>query len=542
MLCSVCQFPNPDAALFCTSCGSPLTPPELAPDAHFLPPRTSLHGGAFIIEDVLGAGGFGLTYRAREAKLGREVALKEFFPFGSTRQNGRVVPPSGVSAEEWTRELGAFREEALTLARFSHPAIVRAYAVWAQGGTAYFAMEFLRGESLQKRLDSNRGKALPVEEALGIIENIGEALERVHEAGLLHRDIKPDNILLCEGRAVLIDFGTARAFASDKTTPMTQLLTPGYAPLEQYGKRARFGPYTDVYALTATLYHALAGSAPPSAPDRASGVELRPLEELNPRVSPRLARAVEVALEISVPKRPQTVRDWLAILREAQKPLAPPVPTTPQPAAPPAATSIPFPASVAPQPTPASTFPQPLPAPQPFPAPRTATPRPVAPDVPIEIPPDARTPIWFWPCVFGVPLLLLTFWWFHDPARGDLRSFDSRVRPILALSQSVQSTLSQLDSTSPQTYRAAVETRVLPVEQRIFGNIGALAPVSDEALFSRDQLLDAEAEKVSALQSLAQAQTNSDQQSALESLKSADNDRAIWRADYEYLMRQHRVR
>ncbi len=536
MLCPICHIENPDSALFCTSCGSPFVPPETAPDAHFLPPRTALQNGAFVIEEPLGAGGFGLTYRARESKLGREVALKEFFPFGSTRQNGRVVPPSGVSSEDWTRELSAFREEALTLARFSHPAIVRAYAVWAQGGTAYFAMEFLRGQSLQKRLDGARGKAFPVEEALEIIESIGQALERVHEAGLLHRDIKPDNILLCEGRAVLIDFGTARAFASDKTTPMTQLLTPGYAPLEQYGKRARFGPYTDVYALAATLYHALAGSAPPSAPDRASGVELRPLEEQNPRVSPRLARAVEIALEISVPKRPQTVRDWLAVLRDAQKPSAPPVPVAPpRPAISPVQnpTAVPLPDPISPQPSP---------VPQPFPVPRPNPARTVFPDAPIEIPPDARTPRWFWPCLFGVPLVLLGFWWFHDPSRGDLQGFDAHVRPILTASRTVQNTLSGLKSSSPETFRAGVEARVLPLEQKIFANIGALAPTSEEALFSRDQLLDAQAARLAALETLARAQTNLDQANALESLRSADNERAIWRADYEFLMKQHRVR
>ncbi len=324
MLCPVCQSPNADDARFCASCGAPLPADEIAPDAHVLKPRTVLRGGAFVIEEMLGAGGFGLTYRARESALGREVAIKEFFPFGSTRKDGRIHPPATVSAEEWRRELSAFREEALTLARFSHPAIVRAYAVWAEGGTAYFAMEFLRGESLQKRLDS--GKPLPVDEALSIIESIGEALARVHEAGLLHRDIKPDNILLCDGRTVLIDFGTAREFAADKTTPMTQLLTPGYAPLEQYGRRARFGPFTDVYALAATLYHALSGVAPAPAPDRAAGVELRPLDELNPKISPRLAHAVETALEVSVPKRPQTVSAWLHSLREAQKPLPPTAP------------------------------------------------------------------------------------------------------------------------------------------------------------------------------------------------------------------------
>ncbi len=539
MQCLVCQFLTPDGATICASCGSPLAPTESAPATHFLAPRTPLRNGAFTVEEPLGAGGFGLTYRAREGALGREVAIKEFFPFGSTRRDGRVLSPTGVSGDDWARELKAFREEALTLARFSHPAIVRAYAVWGESGTAYFAMEFLRGQSLQKRLDALEGKPLPVDEALSLVERIGEALEQVHEMGLLHRDIKPDNILECDGRAVLIDFGTAREFTSDKTTPMTQLLTPGYAPLEQYGRRARFGPFTDVYALAATLYHALSGYAPPPAPDRAGGVELRPLDELNPRVSKRLARAIEVALEISVSKRPQTVGAWIELLRDAQKPLLPPlpvVPATPVPVDVPA----PLPRNVVPA-TPVPATPGPswtAPAPRPVaPSPSNST----APFVP-EVPADAKVPLWFRALVVGVPLLLLGFWWFYDPSRSDLTAFDARVRPVLALSNTVQSSLSSLDGAAPETFRAAIESRVVPAQQQVVDTVQQLAPDSEEARFSRDQLLDSQTEKLAALQELRSAQSKEEQQRALDLIKRAGEGETIWRTDYDYLLRQHRVR
>ncbi len=570
MLCPVCQTPNPDDALSCRACGSPLEPVGAPDDAGevALPARTALHRGAFRIEELLGAGGFGLTYRAIESALGRAVAVKEFFPFGSTRDGLAVRPPAGVSSDEWGSHLEAFRQEALSLARFNHPAIVRAYAVWAENGTAYFAMEFLRGQSLQKRLEG--GTPLPVEEALEIIESIGAALERVHENGFLHRDIKPDNILLCEGRAVLIDFGTARAFASDKTTPMTQLLTPGYAPLEQYGRRARFGAYTDVYALAATLYHALSGHAPAPATDRATGVELRPLDEQNPRVSPRLARAVEAALEISVPKRPQTVAAWFELLRDAQKPLpSPPLPNAtrtvmPPAAAPPMSSSTPAPATTSP-PTPlpprTSSLPTPPPpqtlAPASLPplspdqvAPPSMAPRPFVPrrelsgpDIPFEpeIAPDARTPRWVVPTLVLVPLLVGAFWWNYDPSRADLREFDARLRPILRLRASQQSVFSSLNRSSPEAFAADLQVRALPPQQSVVKSLESLAPRSDEALFSRDQLLDAEHDHLEALQNLAGAREENGQSAALEELARADEEFQTWRDDYAFLKRQHRV-
>ncbi len=572
MICSVCQTPNAEDANFCRACGSPLEPlsEPVASDGAALAARTVLQRGAFVIEELLGAGGFGLTYRATENALGRTVAIKEFFPFGSTRDGLLVRSPAGVSPEEWRGSLEAFRQEALSLARFNHPAIVRAYAVWAENGTAYFAMEFLRGQSLQKRLDG--GKPLPVDEALEIIESIGAALERVHEAGFLHRDIKPDNILLCDGRAVLIDFGTARAFASDKTTPMTQLLTPGYAPLEQYGRRARFGPFTDVYALAATIYHALSGHAPPPSTDRASGVELRALDELNPRISPRLARAVEAALEISVPKRPPSVQAWLHLLHEAQKPsVAPPLPAQ-KPSVAPLATPL----SIAPPTTGDSSSPRTtslssedvLPWPQtapsgvplptsptnaPFPSgpaptfpPATSTaPRrqPAASDVPFApaIAPDARAPRWVVPTLVIVPLLLLAFWWNYDPARGDLRDFDARLRPILSLSQEAQAVLPSLDRTSPEAFAADLTQRALPPQQSVVSHLESLSARSDEALYSRDQLLDAQRDRLQALQNLSLAREDSERGAAVEELRRADQELRVWRDDYAYLKRQHRV-
>ena len=146
---------------------------------------------------------------------------------------------------------------------------------------------------------------------------------------MLHRDIKPDNIMLCDdGRVVLIDFGTAREFAAGHTRSMTAMLTVGYAPLEQYGKQAKFGPYTDVYALGATLYHALTGQCPTAATDRVSGVPLSPphrmrLDGKELPISRPVSEAVMWALELRAADRPQTMRDFLLALRSTQNLAAP---------------------------------------------------------------------------------------------------------------------------------------------------------------------------------------------------------------------------
>jgi len=545
MLCPVCQTENAPDATICVACGAALTPLGTLGegDSHALASGTKLARGAFLVGDLLGAGGFGLTYRATETALGRTVAIKEFFPFGSMRDGGRVRPPAGVNDEEWRTNLEAFRQEALSLARFNHPAIVRAYAVWAENGTAYFAMEFLRGQSLQGRLDG--GFPLPLSEALEIIESIGAALERVHEAGFLHRDIKPDNILLCEGRAVLIDFGTARAFAGDATTPMTQVLTPGYAPLEQYGRRARFGPFTDVYALAATLYHALSGHAPPPATDRANGISLRPLDETNPLVSPRLARAVEAALNIPVPQRPQTVGAWLGLLRDAQLPLPKTAPAPMQSAAPASTTPL-SPSELRPSTSQSGTSNTSAPRPnaQPAPPPPRAIPRePTAPDVSYEpqIAPDARTPRWVLPTLVIVPLLALIWWWNYDPARADLRAFNRHIAPIWRQTQAAQTAFAALNRTTPEAFVADLQARALPPQQDAVTSLEALNPRSDEALFSRDQLLDAERDRLDALQNLADSQEDAQQNTALSQLSRADAELQTWHADFEFLKREHRA-
>jgi serine/threonine protein kinase len=153
------------------------------------------------------------------------------------------------------------------------------------------------------------------QEAVGYILKVCEALDVVHKAGYLHRDIKPENIIVCEdGRVVLVDFGAARAYMAGKTGRMTVILTPGFAPLEQYAEQAKRGAYTDIYALGATLYYLLTGQVPVSAADRFSGVELRSVREINGRVSRQVEEAVMKAMAMRVDERPQSVEEFVQLL------------------------------------------------------------------------------------------------------------------------------------------------------------------------------------------------------------------------------------
>src|SRR5271157_5980247 len=287
MFCSVCEVDNPEGTLVCRSCGSPLSAPEAAISEQVLATGTVLQGGAFVVEGVLGQGGFGITYKGLDARLSRTVALKEFFPQaqGCLRRGTTVHPSGGITVGEFQEERNKFLEEGQRLAQFQHTNIVKVFSLFEENNTAYMVMEFLKGKTLLKMVEESG----PLEERLlvQLIEQIAGALAVVHQGNVIHRDIKPENIMVAaDNRAVLVDFGTAREFAAGKTRKMTTMLTPGYAPLEQYGQHARFGVFTDIYALGATTYHLLTGQVPIQATDRAAGVDLAAPRRLNSSIRP----------------------------------------------------------------------------------------------------------------------------------------------------------------------------------------------------------------------------------------------------------------
>lgn len=327
MNCPLCDFSNLADVASCRACGSPLRDTGVAAttqsseDDDALPTGAILSLGAYRVERVLGQGGFGITYLCRDLRLERAVAIKEFFPSGCRRAQDDVRPSRALSASDYTQAKNKFLEEARVLARFKHAGIVDVHTVFEENNSAYMVMEFLEGKSLLALLRERGARQMPEDEALHYIERAGDALSAVHDRGLLHRDLKPDNIIACnDGRVMLIDFGTAREYSAQQTHGHTVVVTPGYAPLEQYAQQARRGAYTDVYGLAATLYHLLTGEVPAAASDRAMGVELVPPRELNPHMSTHVARAIETALQTETVRRPQTARAFLDLLHDTSAP------------------------------------------------------------------------------------------------------------------------------------------------------------------------------------------------------------------------------
>ena len=364
--CSLCSSLNSPESLFCAACGAALEAapsedsgaPLLADGFAPLPAGTLVRDGTLALVQVLGQGGFGITYLAREFSSGRSVAVKELFPFGCVRQNGNVTTSTLLDADAWQAAREGFRREAALLTGHAHPNVVQVLDVWDERGTTFLAMEYLDGQTLAQVLEAKG--TIGVRRVRAMIEQVGGALGLLHQAGMLHRDIKPENIMLCRpesavapsispaaapstsstastDRWVLLDFGAARAFAAGRSVSLTQIVTPGYAPLEQYASRARGGPPSDIYALAATAYHALTGVAPPAATERASQDDLIPPQALNPNVPQPLSQAIVRALSLRVDGRPLTVEAWLRELdgvpvaptEPIKSPFAPPIPPPP---------------------------------------------------------------------------------------------------------------------------------------------------------------------------------------------------------------------
>jgi serine/threonine-protein kinase len=287
------------------------TVPSTAALTAELPAGAPLHQGRYVIRRVLGRGGFGITYGADDTRQQRPVAVKELF-FGAASRYGARVVPAAHEAEMFAAAKARFLREGAVLARFTHPGIVRVYESFEESGTAYLVMELLDGRTLFDVLRA-RGP-LPEREVLDIASRCGDALAVVHAAGVLHRDLNPTNVVLTpEGRVVLIDFGLAREFTADATTPMTRIVTPGYAPPEQYTGTARYGPPTDVYGLAATVYCMLTGRAPLSTGPDGRGGFAAP-RTLAPATSKLVSDAVLDGLEANAGHRPQTVASFLARL------------------------------------------------------------------------------------------------------------------------------------------------------------------------------------------------------------------------------------
>ena len=296
-----------------------------------LPPGTRLR--SYELLSVLGQGGFGITYRARDQTLGRNVAVKEYLPgLLAVREGGSTVVPRSTEVSDqflWGRE--RFLEEARTLALFDRvPGIVRVYDFLQANGTAYMVMALAEGETLSQRL--KREKVLKPPAIDRLLDPLLDGLQQVHAARFLHRDIKPANIMLdAEGNPTLIDFGASRAAVAEHSMVMTAIFTPGYAAAEQF-TTAKQGPYTDIYGLSATLYHAITGQQPPSAFDRMLDDAYKPLSRLGPTgFSPGLIAGIDAGMAVRAADRPQSIAGWREFLGQAGAPRADDTRIKPQP-------------------------------------------------------------------------------------------------------------------------------------------------------------------------------------------------------------------
>ncbi len=266
--CIGCMEPGSGVAV-CSHCGYPVGK-EVDSLLH-LTPGTVLKE-RYLIGKVLGDGGFGITYLGRDLVLDSKVAVKEYFPSGmAVRMRGEpsVFPASAGYKQDYLFGLERFLDEARLVRKFkNHPNIVSVEDFFPEHDTAYMILEFLDGMTLEKFVEKEGGK-IDWQSAVNCLMWVMDAMREVHAAGVLHRDISPDNIFLVRsGHVKVIDFGAARQAMGQKSLNLSVILKHGYAPFEQYESKGQQGPWTDVYATAATLYRTITGVMPAAAPDR----------------------------------------------------------------------------------------------------------------------------------------------------------------------------------------------------------------------------------------------------------------------------------
>ena len=298
-----------------------------------LKPGTQLQ--EFVVERVLGVGGYSIVYLARDTRLDRRVALKEYVPatLAMRAPDGTVVPRLPRFAEYFDKGMQSFMNEARLIGSFEHPSLVRVYRFWAQNGTAYMVMPYYEGITLKKWLSDLGVK--PSEVWLRqLADPLIEALSVMHEQRIYHRDVAPDNIMMLYDRQggsyleqkptpLLLDFGAARRVIGDATQNLTAILKSGYSPVEQYDGEAtmRQGPWTDVYALCAVLYTCAVGKPPGSSIARVVKDDmLSAREAAKGRYSESLLAAIDAGLAVRPGERPQSMA---ALRRRFDAPVVP---------------------------------------------------------------------------------------------------------------------------------------------------------------------------------------------------------------------------
>ncbi len=309
-----------------------------------LPEKTVL-AGQFIIQRVLGQGGFGITYEAIDHKTGERVAVKEFFPDSlATRTDQTTVTPfTGDRGDNFRYGKSCFLQEAETLAEFiGTDNIVRVRSYFEENGTAYFVMDYVEGIAFDRYIKEKGGR-ISYEETERILIPIIDALGIVHAKGIVHRDVTPDNVFITnDGTVKLLDFGAARYSLGDRSRSLDIILKHGFAPMEQYTRHGRQGAFTDVYSIAATFYFAITGRRPPDAVERMEEDIIIPPSNLGVEISPQKEDVLLKALSTRPADRYQSMPEFKAALMAADaaapslEPAAPVAPAMSVPPVPPA--------------------------------------------------------------------------------------------------------------------------------------------------------------------------------------------------------------
>lgn len=315
--CSNCFEEYSDEFEMCPHCG--YVKGEGAKEPYHLYPGTVLND-RYIIGQVLGFGGFGITYKAWDKNLNTVMAIKEYYPSGLVNRvpdTKKVILFTGNRRKEYNHGLMRFLDEARSMAKFSsHKNIINIFEYFEENNTAYIVMEFLDGVTLGEFLKENR---MDTESCLDVIREICTALKDVHKVGIVHRDISPDNIFLCTNGVIkLIDFGAAR-FSSEEEQQRTIILKPGFAPPEQYESVNIRGPWTDIYALGATMYYMLTGVKPEESTNRKVSDTLPAPHEVDGNIPEYVSNTVMQAMAIHKHMRFASIVDLEKALNQEKK-------------------------------------------------------------------------------------------------------------------------------------------------------------------------------------------------------------------------------
>lgn len=315
--CLNCMKEYEEEYEICPHCGYVRGTPAKEP--YMLAPGILL-AERYLIGSVLGSGGFATTYRAWDTKLETMVAIKEYYPSGLVnRVTGRkeviLCKSSGNGVAEYRRGLTRFLEEAQNTAKFNkHENIIHVYDFFEENQTAYYVMEYMEGMDLSHYL-KQEGGCIDVDTTTTILLSVIQALKAVHGAGIIHRDISPDNIFLCANNKVkLFDFGAARFSAGEEEGEYDIVLKPGYAPPEQYEKKSKQGPWTDIYALGATMYRAITGVLPDESKDRVDEDKVLRPREIKPEIPEYVDACLTRAMSLEPAFRFKTAEQFEEVL------------------------------------------------------------------------------------------------------------------------------------------------------------------------------------------------------------------------------------